>query len=566
MSHRFLMPLAVVGSAGLVAAFMPTIAAAATHGHSAAAHSTAATSQSSATGAVSLTGRRTLRAPASVSHHLHEAPRAGSAATDPNPDLMVQFYSADVGALGATFQATVTGYDTPTTGGLSATLDWGDGTSTNYSDISTSPSFSHEYSSTGVYTITLTVSDGAGDGSTTTWSGLATEGSEFTPYPPTRLLDTRKDLGASGPVGPKGTVKLQVGNPPIPEPDGISAVVLNVTVTEGTANGFLTVFGDNDSGGSPSALPQTSNLNFRTDQNVANLVIVPVGSNGLVDFYNGSKGGVQVIADVEGYFSLTETSKFVNVGPVRILNTRNGTGTGAVKQIPANGDLTLTVAGAGKGAIPTSGASAIAMNLTAVDSTRNGVITAYPAGESLPTVSNLNYSAGQTVANAAIVPVGTNGQIVFHNSSTGPVNLIADATGYFTADQVAGGNVYVPFGEPQRIYDSRPGTLPTGVPFPLSNPGLTGATSLVLNATVTEPTGNGYLALYPYDPNTPSAVPATSNLNYLTGQTIPNLAIAPIGTVPDDSFQPPLYEYGVYLGGHGSAQVFLDIFGYFANS
>lgn len=568
MSHRFLIPLTIIaGSIGLAATLMPSLAAATTVGHTAAAHTTSATSHSSATEAAISTGRRTLRAPASTSHHLRLAPRAGSAATDPNPDLGVEFDSADVGALGATFQATVTGYDPTTTGGLSATVAWGDGTSTNYSDISTSPSFTHEYSSTGDYTITLTVSDGAGDGATSSWNGLQTEGTEFTPYPPTRILDTRKGIGASGPVGPNGTLKLQVGNPPIPEPDGIMAAVLNVTVTEATANGFLTVFGDNDSGGSPSALPQTSNLNFRTGQNVANLVIVPVGSNGLVDFYNGSsKGSVGVIADVEGYFSLTETNKFVNVGPSRILDTRNGTGTGAVKQIPADGNITLTVAGADKGAIPANGASAIAMNLTAVDGTRNGVITAYPAGESLPTVSNLNYPAGQTASNTAIVPVGTNGQIVFHNNSGGPVDLIADATGYFTADQVAGGSAYVPFGEPQRIFDSRPNALPSGSIVPMSNLGLTGSTSLVLNATVTEPAGNGYLALYPYDPNNPEALPSTSNLNFLAGQTVPNLAIVPIGTVPDDSFQPPIYEYGIYLGGHGSADVILDIFGYFANS
>jgi hypothetical protein len=292
-----------------------------------------------------------------------------------------------------------------------------------------------------------------------------------------------------------------------------------------------------------------------------------VGLNGVVDFYNGApKGSVQVVADVEGYFSVTEVAKFMNITPTRILDTRNGTGSGAVKQIPANGDLTLTVAGAGKGAIPASGASAVAMNLTVADSTRAGFITAYPAGQSLPNASNVNYGPGQIVANSSIVPVGTNGQIVFHNSSSGPVDLIADASGYFTADQVSGGNAYVPWSAPIRDLDTRPNPLQSGTPTPFWPGYVDWATSEVFNATITQPTGNGFLSLYPYDPNTPNAVPSTSILNYGVNQTVPNLAIVPLGTVPDTSWNPPVDEIGIYLGGHGSANVILDFFGFFVNS
>jgi len=60
-------------------------------------------------------------------------------------------------------------------------------------------------------------------------------------------------------------------------------------------------------------------------------------------------------------------------------------------------------------------------------------------------------------------------------------------------------------------------------------------------------------------------VPSASNLNYAAGQTVPNLAIVQIGTVPDTVFNPPVYEIGVYLGGHGSAQIILDVFGFFDN-
>lgn len=563
MSHRLLVPLAVVGSLGLAASLMPTLAEAAASGQGTTVHSITATSSQPAVPSPDSAGVRKVTAPAAESHYKRQA--TGAAGTDPNPDLTAEWTGGSVSALGVSLGASVTGYDTPTSAGLSATVDWGDGTSTNYASITTSPTFTHEYKNTGDYSLTLTVTDGAGDTSSETWSDLQTEGSEYTPYGPKRLLDTRKGIGAAAaPVAAKGVVKLQV-NPPIPESYGVSAVVLNVTVTEATGNGFLSVYGDQDDGGTPTSIPRTSNLNFLTNQNVANLVIVPVGLNGEVDFYNGApKGSVDVIADVQGYFSLTETNKFVNVAPTRILDTRKGIGSGTVKQIPADGNLTLTVAGAGKGVIPASGATAVAMNLTAVGGTRNGVITAYPAGESLPTVSNLNYSAGQTAANMAIVPVTANGQIVFHNNSNGPVDLIADATGYFAGQDANGGNAYVPYSTPIRDLDTRPNALQAGTvtPYPAS---VSWASSMVYNATVTEPTGNGYLALFPYNPNTPNALPTTSNLNYLANQTIPNLAIVPIGTVPDTTFDPAVYDIGIYLGGHGSADVILDTFGFFAN-
>lgn len=77
---------------------------------------------------------------------------------------------------------------------------------------------------------------------------------------------------------------------------GVTAVVLNVTVTQPSSFGFLTVYPDSQ------GQPLASNLNWVAGQTVANLVIVPV-VNGNVDFYNGSTGTVHVIADLAGYFT-----------------------------------------------------------------------------------------------------------------------------------------------------------------------------------------------------------------------------------------------------------------------
>jgi hypothetical protein len=199
----------------------------------------------------------------------------------------------------------------------------------------------------------------------------------------------------------------------------------------------------------------TSNLNFQANQNVANLVVVPVGANGTVDFHNGSpSGSAQVIADVAGYYTASARSAFAAVGPTRILDT--ATGVGAAKaQTQADSSIDVTVAGAD--GIPAD-ATAVALNLTAADSADNGLITAYPAGESLPTVSSLNYTAGSARANMAIVPVGTNGQVAFENNSDGPVDLIADATAYYTKSAVTGASAYIPLRSPIRYIDTRPGS------------------------------------------------------------------------------------------------------------
>ena len=87
---------------------------------------------------------------------------------------------------------------------------------------------------------------------------------------------------------------------PVAIPHGVSssevaAVVLNVTVTQPRAPGFLTVY-------SGSTAPGTSNVNFVAGQTIANQVAVPL-SGGMVKVANRSSGPVQLVVDVEGWFS-----------------------------------------------------------------------------------------------------------------------------------------------------------------------------------------------------------------------------------------------------------------------
>lgn len=77
---------------------------------------------------------------------------------------------------------------------------------------------------------------------------------------------------------------------------GVTAVVVNVTATGGTARSFVTVYPDG------SGRPGSSSVNFTAGETIANLVMVPVGADGKVDFYN-SAGSVNLVADLSGYYT-----------------------------------------------------------------------------------------------------------------------------------------------------------------------------------------------------------------------------------------------------------------------
>ena len=145
------------------------------------------------------------------------------------------------------------------------------------------------------------------------------------------------------------------------------------------------------------------------------MVITPVAANGKIDLYNGAPGTAHLIADVFGYY-LPGTA--INPGalhpltPTRILDTR--TGTGATTPVPGSGQITLAVAG--HGGVPTTGATAVILNVTATEPTTNGHITVWGDGAT-PNASSLNFVTGQTVPNLVIAPIATDGTVHFRNGA-----------------------------------------------------------------------------------------------------------------------------------------------------
>ncbi|HEY0519522.1 MAG TPA: DUF1501 domain-containing protein [Ilumatobacteraceae bacterium] len=220
-------------------------------------------------------------------------------------------------------------------------------------------------------------------------------------------------------------------------------------------------------------------------------------------------------------------TEFVAMTPQRLFDTRNGTG-GRVGPLGPKESWPFTIRG--KFGVPTS-AIAVAVNLTAVDASVPTYITAWPGGQDQPTTSNLNPVPGLAVPNLAIVRLGAAGDVSFYNNA-GTVHLLGDVVGYFRDGTSVG---MAPLA-PARLLDTRdgtgghPGKLGPGQMLDLQVAGRGGVSdspsAVALNVTVTGPSANSYLTVWPSG----EPMPYASSVNMSPGQTVPNMLLARVGT------------------------------------
>ena len=287
--------------------------------------------------------------------------------------------------------------------------------------------------------------------------GPVTTSGSFHPTPPTRILDTRSGVGITNGAIRSGGGRINTPDPNtrrdetanhelkvtgvggVPEA-GVSAVLLNVTAVVPPGPGYvavtpkaaaccggLAIFDDQAS--VPVGEPATSNLNVAGGDVVPNLVLARVGAGGKIRIYNWL-GPTHMVADVAGWIDTgglnANGSGFTGVAPTRVFDSRNNIGTtgGAF----AAGE-TRQVQIRGRAGVPTT-ATSVVVNMTATHAQGPGFATAFPTGVTLPVASNLNYIAGTTRANLAVVQIGSNGQISLNAAETS-VDLIVDVMGYF---------------------------------------------------------------------------------------------------------------------------------------
>ena len=102
-------------------------------------------------------------------------------------------------------------------------------------------------------------------------------------------------------------------------------------------------------------------------------------------FVSGSAG---LIVDVNGF--VPAGSNLTGLTPARLFDSRSSGGA----RTP---DSVTEVQVAGLGGVPTQARTAV-LNITAVQAASAGFMTVFPCGTTVPTASNLNYTAGQTIA------------------------------------------------------------------------------------------------------------------------------------------------------------------------
>jgi hypothetical protein len=199
-----------------------------------------------------------------------------------------------------------------------------------------------------------------------------------------------------------------------------------------------------------------------------------------------------------------------------------------------------------------SNATAYSFNVTVLPAAGGlDYLTVWPKGESQPVVSTLNDPTGTVVANAAIVPAGSENATAFYPNSNN-TDLLLDVDGYFAAPGTGGLSMYPT--APCRVLDTRQNNgqgfsdeLTVDVVGSVCAPP-TSALAYIFNATVVPPGPMLYLSLWPDGQQQPTV----STLNAEDGFITSNMAIVPTTNGSIDAFAAAL------------TQLILDISGYFA--
>jgi RHS repeat-associated protein len=393
---------------------------------------------------------------------------------------------------------------------------------------------------------------------------------------PARVLDTRPAPQRAGlcptttaqcttvPSGGTRAVRVS-GQGGIPT-SGVAAVAVNVTSIGSTGGGFLTVWG-------PGSRPNTSNVNYLTGATITNLTITALSSTGTINIWAQTQ--TDVIVDVVGWYA-TPTGQaggeLTAINPTRILDTRTSTRTGLCPTttpqcttVPAFGSRTVQVSG--RGGVPVTGVQQVVVNITAVNGTGAGLLTAWAAGAPQPGTINVSYSAGQVVSALSFVPVAANGQVSVASLFAG-TDVVFDVVGWVSAPSAS--NQAFNVVTPTRVLDTRPPPSRVGV---CDAPGCTrlsagqartvqitgqggiptsGVSAVLVNVTAVAPSGfAAWLTVH----RAGTAAPSGSTLAYTTA-TVANLAVVPLsadGKLTVSNF-------------NGSTDVTLDVQGFYADT
>ncbi|MFN8022701.1 MAG: hypothetical protein U0Q03_14330 [Acidimicrobiales bacterium] len=390
-------------------------------------------------------------------------------------------------------------------------------------------------------------------------------GGEYHALAPARIYDSRASSAVNeANPGPKPATPAQptfdidlLGVGGIPDrPADVLAVVVNITVTEPTAAGWLNAYGSGANGGLASI------VNFAANQTVPNLAIVrpgtPSGDLTIKLFTQSASATAHVVVDVFGWFSTSNNAdhgaRLVPITPGRVLDTRDANaplGRGQSIEVPVRGATLST----GETVPSGNDIVGVVLNLTGINTQAASIgtfLSVVPelAPGAVPGTSNVNLSRGQIKPNMVIVPIGADGKVRIYNNS-GEAHVAVDVVGYLrqaqAGDETRAGRV-VPLTTPYRVFDTReaqwgavalgPGqaedwsfadfvnSVKIGGEWVGAQSAVIGnLTSAELKRQYATVPVSSFLTVYPAD----AARPNASNLNTTEGTPVPNLAIMKYG-------------------------------------
>ncbi len=338
--------------------------------------------------------------------------------------------------------------------------------------------------------------------------------SRFEPITPERLADTRDAIAGSGfggrvlaggmlrvPIAGRGAIAIDA-----------TAVSANITAVDAAGSGFLTVWPCD------TERPVAASVNYTRGSVDANAVLVGLGGGALCVY---SMATVDVVVDITGVF-VGSTRAFEPLTPARLIDTRD-----AGRRLAPGSTIAVDVAGTS--GVPAD-ATAVTLNVTAVDPGGAGYVTVWPCGSERPTTSNLNVTAGDTRPNLVTVKVGSGGRVCAY--SLGAVDLVVDVNGWWGS---AGRYAYTPVA-PFRLADTRdtPGLtrLAEGATLRVRATGVGGvpanARAVAANITVVDPSAAGFVTVWPCNDR-----PLASTGNYRAGAVRPNAAAVAVSAEGD---------------------------------
>lgn len=357
----------------------------------------------------------------------------------------------------------------------------------------------------GAYSFTITVSNGTAPDLVKVFTGMV-----LPAVPPAVGIDLQLEIGAEpGTDGARALVQgegMLPGSPYEVVMHSDPIVLATGTVGgDGTFSQYVTI---------PANAPAGSHT----------LIVTGTSSAGdpMSDEAYFAISGNGTIGDVSTDVPLSSDLGYAGLTPARVLDTRT-----ADPALPFEGGSEHELVVVGVGGVPAD-ATSVQLNVTVTGGSSAGFVTVYPCGGVRPWASNVNFVAGQTVANGATVAVGTGGKVCIYTSAT--VHVVVDVNGAFSPSTGAG---RVHGLTPARALDTRDGDavkVAAGTFRAVPVAGLHGvathASSVVVNVTVTEPESDGFATVFPCGAD----VPLASNVNFLAGETVPNAVTAAIGT------------------------------------